>query len=172
MKKIRMKSTFLIPLLLAAEMLCADSSSLTIDPPSSEFLKNRHVYFDLGTMYILPQLGVGFRQQNGYWGYDLALKGSAIPLAIGCGPMGQSAVWLPWVSGGARLLYYPKPNLESQWYIGAGVTSPYFAMVWPNLVFGKSYQKATEKNQFWQIGTDLILDSSVPVVSFSYGFCL
>lgn len=161
-----------IPLLLAAQMLCADPPSLTIDRPSSDLPKNHHVYFDLGTMYIFPQLGAGFRQQIGYWGYDLALKGSVVPLAIGCGPMVRTAVWLPWVSGGARLLYYPKPNLESQWYVGGGVTSPCFSMVCPSLVFGKSYQTAKGKDRFWQIGTDIIPESSAPIVSFSYGFCL
>ncbi len=162
----------MIPLLLAAQMLCADPPPLTIDRSSSALPKNHHVYFDLGTMYILPQLGAGFRQQIGYWGYDLTLKGSVVPLAIGCGPMVRTAIWLPWVSGGAHLLCYPKPNLESQWYVGGGVTSPYFSMVCPSLVFGKSYQTAKGKDRFWQISTDIIPESSTPIVSFSYGFCL
>lgn len=170
----------MIPLVLAAQMLWADPPSLTIDPSpslaldlpsSSELPKNHHVYFDVGAMYVFPQLGAGFRQQNGYWGYDLTLKGSALPLPIGSGSI-RTVVWLPWISGRAHLLYYPRPNLESQWYVGGGIVSPYFSVVWPNVVFGKSYQTAEGKDRFWQIGAEFAPGGFIPIVSFSYGFCL
>ncbi len=114
----------------------------------------------------LPLVGIGGRYQKGHHGFDGSLQGFSIIL-------------INVAKINANYLYYFNPNLDSQWYIGAGAAlfgvlaldtkKVYLA---PQLVIGKQYTNIHGSVRHFQveIAPYVIGERTFPTATFSYGF--
>jgi hypothetical protein len=116
-----------------------------------------------------PLVGVGGRYQNGHHGFDGSLQVSTLLL-------------ISTVKANANYLYYFYPNLDSQWYMGAGlswmkvivptVRERKLGSVSPQLVVGKQYTNKHGSLRHFQaeIGLNDVYRANFPVsIVFSYG---
>lgn len=127
----------------------------------------------------LPLFGVGGRYQKGHHGFD----GSIQFISFGSG--------FTLAKENLDYLYYFKPNLESQFYVGGGVA---FTEVWgrgymrallsPQVILGKQYTNDSGDVRYFQAQIDpVFLDlnaaykhgrtrvGTFPAVVLSYGIC-
>lgn len=135
-------------------------------------------YLDIGAgpLIPLPTVGVGYRTQSIHHGFDMAARFSSIIL-------------VDQFKASALYLYYPKPDLDEEFYIGLGGASFWvfpiskghsswgFSGEW---VFGKQFRNARCLRRFWQIQTGFPsyfcqeFDGRhmfyIPLPIFSYGF--
>ncbi|MEX0962219.1 MAG: hypothetical protein WDZ28_05135 [Simkaniaceae bacterium] len=124
---------------------------------TDRFVKNHFGYVDLGVGPLplpLPQFGAGYRSQFQRLGADVHV--SALPLLT------HATV----LKGSFNLLYYFKPDLEKQYYVGIGPeVGAYFEhekwsfkaidshrgfYIAPNLTLGKEYTSDTGARRFLQ----------------------
>jgi hypothetical protein len=127
----------------------------------------------------MPLFGVGGRYQHNHHGFDGSLQfftlGASFTIA----------------RENFDYLYYFKPNLQSQFYVGGGIAvtemishRDFQALLSPQLVFGKQYTNSTGGVRFFQVQIDpafLNLNKVrkknkyhvgvFPAVVFSYGVC-
>lgn len=139
-----------------------------------------YVSLGLGPFPIpMPLFGVGGRFQNGHHGFD----GSIQFISFGRG--------FTLAKENLDYLYYFKPDLASQFYVGGGVS---FTEIWshrhfqaylsPQLVFGKQYTNEAGGVRYFQAQIDpVFLDlnhlhkkhhsrfGTFPAVVLSYGIC-
>lgn len=114
-----------------------------------------------------PLVGVGGRYQNGHHGFDGSLQGSSL-------------IMINIIKANANYLYYFNPNLDSQWYIGAGVglTKPFSPMwrdknsvyVSPQLIVGKQYTNKHGSIRHFQAEISWLDEFPVAVVSYGISF--
>lgn len=121
----------------------------------------------------LPEFGLGFRRQVDKHGFDGSFRVSTI-------------VVLTQVNGSLMYQYYPKPNLESEFYMGVGLSgSGIFGdykshfLIGPDFVLGRQFKTKTDDIRFYQmkISWPTFAPNShhdtvtyFPLVVFSYGF--
>ena len=162
-----------------AEIDCEQQDVLQIEvaPVKASY---GYVSLGLGPFPIpMPLLGVGGRWQNGHNGFDASIQF----ISFGRG--------LTLAKENIDYLYYFKPNLASQFYVGGGLG---FTEVWshrhmqaflsPQLVFGKQYTNEAGGVRYFQAQIDpVFLDlnhlhkkhhnrfGTFPAVVISYGVC-
>jgi hypothetical protein len=142
--------------------------------PVSDFevpvVKASYGYYCVGIgPFPAPLVGVGGRYQNGHHGFDGSLQVSSLLL-------------ISTAKVTANYLYYFKPTLDSQWYIGAGLSwmnviiftarAPNPGSVFPQLVVGKQYTNKHGSFRHFQaeIGLNDVYRANFPVsVVISYG---
>ena len=140
-------------------------------------------YFEVGMGPFplpLPAFGMGVRQQTGHHGSDFSLRVATL-------------VYITQVNADLLYHYYPKPNLESQFYMGTGLgTSGLFGshfgyhrksarfLLGPELVLGRQFKTKTQDARFIQMKVNwpVFVPSShhdkviyFPFTVFSYGYC-
>lgn len=136
-------------------------------------VKAAYGYVSLGLMaipYPIPLVGVGGRYQKGHHGVDGSIqffthRGTTL------------------MKENINYLYYFKPNLASQYYLGGGIGS---MQAWsdsrgddhlwgitltPQLLFGKQYKTKALGVHYIQIQVDPVFIHNCPFVTLSYGFC-
>lgn len=124
----------------------------------------------------IPNFSVGYRLQSHHFGWDGSLRSRSLLLR---GMNGLDASFLGH--------YYPKPNSQSQLYVGAGIDcevffSGYpFPIISPEVVIGKEYISHSDHRRFLQAkiscpaltveryGSDF-RTFRMPVVLINYGF--
>jgi hypothetical protein len=114
-----------------------------------------------------PLVGVGGRYQYGHHGFDGSLQASSL-------------LFYNFVKVNANYLYYFKPNLDSQWYIGAGVglTQPFSSLsarrsgvyVSPQLIIGKQYTNKHGSLRHFQAEISWLDEFPVAVISYGISF--
>jgi hypothetical protein len=133
-------------------------------------VKASYGYYCVGIgPFPAPLIGVGGRYQNGHHGFDGSLQVSTL-------------LFINTAKASANYLYYFYPNLDSQWYIGAGlswmkvivltVREPKPGFVSPQLVVGKQYMNKHGSFRHFQaeIGVNHVYRANFPVsVVISYG---
>lgn len=163
--------------LLASSFVFADEGSEVVSimkAPISDFevpvVKASYGYYCVGIgPFPAPLVGVGGRYQNGHHGFDGSLQVSTLLL-------------ISTAKVTANYLYYFYPNLDSQWYIGAGlswmkvnvltVREPKLGSVFPQLVVGKQYTNKHGSLRHFQaeIGLNHVYRANFPVsIVISYG---
>lgn len=171
-KRTTMKTGWITSLLIT---LTAPFLVLNADEPKKPTpIHDRSGYVDLGLGPFplpLPVFGVGYREQWNHHGLDNHLQVATIV---------QATV----LKGSTHYLYYFKPNLASQFYVGGGASvGGLFVkhgrdkfIVSPDLVVGKQYtNEAGEKRFFqaqtsWPTFTQTGKSMYFPMVVLSYGF--
>jgi hypothetical protein len=131
-------------------------------------------YVSAGVVQIYPYVGIGHRWQSGHNGADLSLSVTGGPLNIVFGKID------------ALYLFIPKPNPNSQFYLGSGIginalgaygshfKSKYFLT--PELALGYQYKTSKGKTRFAQIEPGICVWDSAhewnlgPFITASYGF--
>jgi len=138
-------------------------------------VKAAYGYVSLGLMafpYPVPLVGVGGRYQKGHHGVDGSIQFMT---------NGRQTL----TKGNINYLYYFKPNLASQFYLGGGLGSMQYwrsgdsrghGHLWgislsPQLVFGKQYKTKALGVHYIQMLIDPVFFYSFPCVTLSYGFC-
>ncbi|HEU63822.1 MAG: hypothetical protein KR126chlam4_00004 [Candidatus Anoxychlamydiales bacterium] len=115
-----------------------NDASITNDLPKIEKLpdikntkKNKFIYLNLQTIFILPEIGLGFRHKINSHGYDLNFA---------IDPLVTNAAKFPIGTIGASYIKY----FSSNYYFGLGLTSvfPFIFMNSPNVSFGKQFEKS------------------------------
>ncbi len=135
-------------------------------------------YFEIGMgpmPIFLPAFSFGVRNQTNNHGFDVSLKLATV-------------IAITQVNADVLYHYYSKPNLESQFYVGAGLGGSgffrshhksYFAFG-PEFVLGRQFQTKTKDTRFVQlkvnwptIAPDSHHDKAIyfPFTTLSYGFC-
>jgi hypothetical protein len=138
-------------------------------------------YVSIGTgplPILLPVFSGGYRFQSGSYGGDFPLQVITLGEAT---HMKTSALFH----------YYPKPNLNSQWYFGGGIgPGAYFEKIWsrkwksgftfsPELVIGQQYRTKAGNSRFLQAQISIPTIASkkshietikIPLVIVNYGF--
>ena len=121
----------------------------------------------------LPVFSGGYRFQSGLYGGDF--------------PLQVITVWeATHIKASALFHYYPKPNLNSQWYLGAGVgPGAYFGMgksgftFSPEVVIGQQYRTKGGDPRFFQAQISIPTIAAkkhrtetikMPLVIINYGF--
>ena len=116
-----------------------------------------------------PLAGVGWRYQKGHHGFDGSLQISSV-LVINVAKIN------------ANYLYYFNPNLDSEWYLGAGVGLLGTSIITsenrnrgylsPQLVVGNQYTNKNGNLRHFQaeISPWLVGGGAFPTVTLSYGF--
>ncbi len=112
--------------------------------------ENSFGYVDIGLgpfPFPVPSFGLGYRTQNNHHGKDLSLQVSTV-------------IAVTQVKASALYHYYFKPNLYSQFYVGAGASaSGIFAshrdinshfFISPEFAFGKEYKNETCDTRFFE----------------------
>ena len=145
-------------------------------------VESSYGYASLGVRPLpipIPLFGLGWRYQNGHHGFDGSLQFVSF---------GKS---LTLTKENLDYLYYFKPNLASQFYVGGGVAFTEFwshghlrVLLSPQVVVGKQYTNDTGGVRYFQVQIDpLFLDlkrmcknrltfvATYPAVVFSYGIC-
>lgn len=146
-------------------------------------IEETYFYADVGAgpLLPLPTVGVGYRSQKEHNGADFAVRASTIGL-------------IDQVKASVLYLYYPRPDIEEQYYIGLGAAGFFFYPAGGGsffngqstygcsgeFIFGKQFTKYPDFRRFWQIqagfpsyfwkevaSRHLIW---VPTPIFSYGF--
>jgi len=127
----------------------------------------------------LPLFGVGGRFQSGHHGADFSVQGLTF---------GSSASTI--FKENIDYLYYFKPNLASQFYMGAGLSFTEFnpfrkcqTFVSPQLLVGKQYTNESGDVQFFQAQIEPVFAhlnksshskhrwATFPSVILTYGIC-
>lgn len=147
--------------------------------------KKQFGYVDLGVTlsavsypYLLPMFGGGYRYQNGYHGCDINLHLSTVMIETS-------------IKGAIDYLYYPKPDISNQYYVGLGAAFieninifycvSYRNALAPELIFGKEYLSGKNKPRFLQVSlmcpfeydsyhSHVYFFQRGPEISFSYGW--
>ena len=143
------------------------------EPKQPEVVHDRSGYVDLGVgplPFLVPVFGIGCREQWGHHGLDSQAQVATIIEATS-------------VRGTTRYLYYFKPNLASQFYVGGGVSvggliakhGKSKSLLSPNFVVGKQYKNEAGDKRFFQAETSwptVTQDKTLyyPLVVLSYGF--
>jgi hypothetical protein len=163
--------------LLAISFAFADEGSEVasmMKAPASDFevpvVEASYGYYCVGIgplPFPAPLVGVGGRYQYGHHGFDGSLQASSL-------------LFFNVVKVNANYLYYFKPNLDSQWYIGAGVglTQPFSALiarrpgpyVSPQLVVGKQYTNERGNPRHFQAEISWLDEFPVAVISYGISF--
>lgn len=152
-----------------------ESKSLSKKQPLPEEVSDRYGYFSYG--FGFPRLfflNIGSRIQEGHNGFEYG---------IGVTPL----VFIYDVHAFVSYLYYPKPNLNSQFYFGLGLSGGYASLVggqWkdaegffaPGFILGKSYKNDNIEKKFVQVscapaGYVKGKFRIVPSISICYGYC-
>ncbi|MDX8430231.1 MAG: hypothetical protein SNF33_00240 (plasmid) [Candidatus Algichlamydia australiensis] len=139
--------------------------------------KDSYAYFVIGCFtrpFTLPVVGLGCRLQFGHNGLDVGVQGMGLPRSF-------------FLKSNLTYLYYPKPKLQGQVYIGAGIgleegqaeipskgriKAQAFS---PEFVFGHQRISSSGKRRFIEVqGSPVIItpkgDVAVfPCVVFRYG---
>lgn len=153
--------------------VCEEDQSISVEPVIIEPIKTSYGYFCVGIGPIplpAPLVGIGGRSQKGHHGFDCSLQISSLIL-ISTAKMNLN------------YLYYFKPNLDSQFYMGAGLSLIGVSSVtsdgWrvypgPQLVIGKQYpSKKGSKCHFQaEINPWIFKKGVLPTVVLSWGFVL
>jgi hypothetical protein len=155
--------------------LTAPFLALTADEQKQpNAIHDRSGYVDLGLgplPALLPVFGVGYREQWGHHGLDNHLQVATVVQATA-------------LKGSSHYLYYFKPNLASQFYVGGGASvGGVFIkhgrdkfIVSPDLVVGKQYKNEAGDKRFFQAQTSWPTFTQTgkvtyfPIVVLSYGF--
>lgn len=116
---------------------------------------NQYGYVNLGLgplPFPVPTLGGGYRRQRNQHGLDL--NASAVIVA-------PERVGVKWAG---RYLHYFSPNLDRQFYLGAGPSISsifvYGGARWsglgvsPEFLFGREYRTYKGKTRFWEVVVD------------------
>jgi hypothetical protein len=159
---------FLLLLFFPALLL----GNLYVNPEQKEAFP--YVDLGLGPLVPAPTIGVGYRLQSEKQGFDLAARLSTV------------VVWNVFKLS-ALYLYYPRPNLDSQFYVGLGGATEWVHWssevhwgVSAEWIVGKQFTNRSCQRRFWQIQTGLPtyffqpIDAHywniLPFATFSYGF--
>lgn len=125
-----------------------------------------------------PLLGIGGRYQKGHHGFDGSLQFFTL------------GKYFTIAKENFNFLYYFKPNLASQFYVGGGIgfteifEHHFDAYVSPQLVLGKQYTNEAGDVRFFQVQIDPVFVrlnhaegnfhrniATFPAVVLSYGIC-
>lgn len=136
----------------------------------------KYVNFGVGTLpFPAPVLGLGVRGQRGHHGFDASVQISSIGISTT-------------IKENIDYLYYFKPNLASQYYLGGGFGfSQYVILIEggkqemllsPQIVFGKQYTTKAGGVRYFQMQIDPVFTSltrsysgAYPAIVLSYGIC-
>lgn len=137
-------------------------------------VNDKYGYFTYG--FGLPGifgLNLGMRNQHHHHGYEFGI--GAVPLVV----VYEFHTF-------ASYLYYPKPALDSQFYLGLGLRAGYANLteqklkrgagyIAPGMIFGKSYQ-ADSGTRFFQVAFSPAAYAKnkvrfTPSINISYGYC-
>lgn len=169
-------------IILLAGLTLGSNSLFSEETPSkkTEVVRDSFGYVDIGIgplPLLVPSFAVGYRTQKDHHGADISTYVSTV-------------VALTQFKTSALYLYYFKPDLCSQFYIGGGLgvstfwnkrfqpafhrhANPYIS---PELAFGKQYRNESGDTRFFQtqISWPTIPCGShrpffMPLVVFSYG---
>ncbi len=143
------------------------------DAKTATEIHDRSGYVDLGLGPFplpLPVFGVGYREQWNHHGLDTHLQLATV-------------VHATVLKGSMHYLYYLKPNLASQTYVGGGASVGGLfvkhhdkALFSPEFVVGKQYINEAGDKRFFQAQTSWPTFASnknpvyFPMVVLSYGF--
>ncbi|MFA5250700.1 MAG: hypothetical protein WC371_04780 [Parachlamydiales bacterium] len=158
------------------------SQTLSSKPSDAKSINNCFSYFETGIgplPLFLPSFGIGFRNQVDNQGFDYSLRVATV-------------VFVTQVSADFLYHYYPRPNLASQFYFGAGLGgSALFGeygdeaafLFGPEFVLGRQFKTETQDLRFFQMKISFpnIANYShhknehykvvyFPLTVFSYGF--
>lgn len=135
---------FLIAVLLYSSVY----SNNLIDEKADQSVRDSYFYgsFNLGPApFPLPGLGLGYRVQNNHFGLDTHVQATSIILA--------GAVKIQ-----SQALYYFKPNLKSQCYMGLGGSYTKLfnshslgSLTSPEFTFGKSYLNKNDSKRHFEV---------------------
>jgi hypothetical protein len=171
--------------LLASSFVFADEPSQTVAsimqapgvaPAEIQPIEANYGYVSIGLGPFpipAPLLGIGGRLQRGHHGFDGSL---------------QFFTWgkeFTIIKENFNYLYYFKPNLASQFYVGGGigftelVRRHFDAYVSPQVILGKQYTNEAGDVRFFQVQIDPVFFSlnrnmhvlAFPAVVISYGIC-
>jgi len=151
--------------------VCEEDQSITVEPVIVEPIKDSYRYFCVGIGPLpipAPLIGIGGRFQKGHHGFDGSLQVSSLLL-------------VSMAKVNMNYLYYFKPNLDSQFYLGAGLSligassltsDKGYVYPAPQFVIGKQYTtKKGSKRHFQAEVTPWLFKGGVfPTVVLSYGF--
>lgn len=152
--------------------------SLKVEPTADYASVKRsdgYVSFGLGPLPIwLPAFGVGGRFQDGHHGCDISGQVSTV-------------VAVTAVKENVSYLYFFKPSLASQFYVGGGASvtevfgrhSSTQVLASPEFTFGKEYTNEAGDRRFFQLQVDFPLiqinhhgrTTAFPAALLSYGLC-
>lgn len=146
-------------LLILASLLCVGPlSAKTYPTPIYPAYGTTYGELGLGPFPLpVPVFGLGYREQIGHHGWDLSLKVSTVVCATH-------------LKGSLIHHYYFKPDLRSQFYVGAGASMGALfghhdwdstALASPEFVFGKQYLTQTGGLRFFQA------QASFPTLTFN-----
>lgn len=138
-------------------------------------VNDQYGYFSHGASFpCIYSLNFARRVQHNHDGYEIGIGGSPVLFAY------EAHAFL-------NYLYFPKPNLDSEFYFGIGAQGGYASFTTnkfgkgvgflaPNLVFGKSFYKAENDRRFVQLNVAPGFYAQekwrrVPSLSVSYGYC-
>jgi hypothetical protein len=167
--------------LLTTSLAFADSAPQTeLTISNSEPVKNSCGYVSLGLGPFpipMPIFGIGGRFQSGHHGADISLQG----ISFGSG--------FTVLKENIDYLYYFKPKLSSQFYIGGGISATEVishkncqSYLSPQILIGKQYTNKDGDVRFFQAQIEpVFLDlnklhrkqswGTFPAVVLSYGIC-
>lgn len=162
--------------LLATSLALADGAP-TEETIATETVKSQHGYVSMGAgplPFPIPLFGIGGRFQHGHHGADLSIQG--VTFGSGFSILKENVDYL----------YYFKPKLASQFYMGAGVSATEFfshgkvsTTLSPQFLFGKQYTNENQDVRFFQAQIEPVFFSlkghhrmtTFPSVILSYGIC-
>jgi hypothetical protein len=170
---------FVIAGLLATPFIFADAPAPSEEEATDVKSQKAYISLGLGPFPIpMPIFGMGGRFQSNHHGADISLQGISF---------GSSFTLL---KQNVDYLYYFKPKLASQFYIGGGVSGTEIfskhgtchAYLSPQVVIGKQYTNTDGDVRFFQAQIDpVFLDlnkihkrqswGTFPAVVISYGIC-
>lgn len=134
-----MKKFTLLLLLFAGSF-----STIRAEENPSNYASDSFAYATLGgiaPIFMFPIAGLGFRAQSGHNGFDIGVQGTGI-----------GNFYL--LKANATYLFYPKPNLQKQFYygIGAGVEQlkKEKTLFSPEFVVGKQFTSDTGGKRFFE----------------------
>jgi hypothetical protein len=168
--------------ILTMTLLCA--SLFGDEPLQPKTVSNAFPYVDLGLGPLpipCPVVGVGGRFQQGHLGFDLSLQMT-------------TTVVLTAIKENIDLIFYPKPKLESQFYLGMGVGTLQLlerrgyvqGFISPQLLVGNEFTTKHGARRYLQARIDCPLirqdwmssekyhgkrNHFLTSIIFSYGFC-
>jgi len=164
--------------LLSTSLIFADAIPETYNETPAVTSNKAYVSLGLGPFPIpMPLFGIGGRFQNGHHGADISIQG--VSFGRGFSVLKENVDYL----------YYFKPKLASQFYMGAGLS---FTEVFsrkrcqsylsPQFVIGKQYTNDDNDVRFFQAQIEpVFLDlnkvhkkqswGTFPAVVISYGIC-
>jgi len=99
--------TFILSTLASLSLFAAPS--FDDDMAIYETRETAFAYWNVGMFMLMPTAGVGYRVQNTTTGFDLNISAATVDVNS-----------FYHIRGNALWLYYPKPDIRSQFYFGAG----------------------------------------------------